>query len=230
MFGLGQTKDLKAVAVRDMQRHACSGVIYIAAATVAGLEYYKESDSSGAIDGGGERVLAATETTSSAYGYGSSPTNHIPILFCLFGHVGERLFLSTLVICFFPNDGSHKEMYVDKCVILHHKRFHFPVRSLFPPVCSLACEHSNVRIMLMLGESVFSLLIVAPLEDPDYYTSFFCSLLTVILLQYLHFKSQPEAADHHAMRRSKNAVCYGRSFKKYTHWRWCRWVRLLPHF
>jgi hypothetical protein len=59
--------------------------------------------------------------------------------------------------------------------------------------------------MLMLGESILSLLIVdVPEEDSHYYSTFYCSLLTVILLQYLHFRSQPHSADDHVLRRSKN--------------------------
>lgn len=60
--------------------------------------------------------------------------------------------------------------------------------------------------MLMLGESILSLLIVdVPGEDTDYFATFYCSLITVILLQYLHFRSQPHNADGHALRRDKNA-------------------------
>jgi hypothetical protein len=61
-------------------------------------------------------------------------------------------------------------------------------------------------IMLMLGESVFSILIVEiPDNNSAFYATFYEGLLTVVLLQYLHFRSQPDHADHHAMRRSKNA-------------------------
>jgi hypothetical protein len=60
--------------------------------------------------------------------------------------------------------------------------------------------------MLMLGESVFSILIVEiPDNNSAFYATFYEGLLTVVLLQYLHFRSQPDHADHHAMRRSKNA-------------------------
>lgn len=60
--------------------------------------------------------------------------------------------------------------------------------------------------MLMLGESVFSLLIVdVSNEGNSFYTVFYCGILTVIFLQLLHFQSQPHDADSHAMRRSKNA-------------------------
>jgi hypothetical protein len=60
--------------------------------------------------------------------------------------------------------------------------------------------------MLNLGEAMFSLLIVdIPNEDDDFYTAFYCSVLSVIFLNVLHFKSQPLHEDHHALRRNKNA-------------------------
>jgi hypothetical protein len=69
-----------------------------------------------------------------------------------------------------------------------------------------ALHRNGEWIMLMLGESVFSILIVdIPNESFEFYETFYFSLLTIILMQYLHFRSQPHHADHHAMRRSKNA-------------------------
>jgi hypothetical protein len=67
--------------------------------------------------------------------------------------------------------------------------------------------------MLMLGESVFSLLIVeVPNDSSEFYTAFFCGMLTVILLQYLHFRSQPHHADDHALRRHKDAGIWWNNF------------------
>lgn len=86
--------------------------------------------------------------------------------------------------------------------------------------------------MLMLGESILSLLIVDAPEGSDYYTTFYAAILTVILLQYLHFRSQPHHADDHAIRRNKNAamlwrgmfvvysaalVCVGVSYKLFMY-------------
>jgi len=59
--------------------------------------------------------------------------------------------------------------------------------------------------MLMLGESILSLLIVDVEENDTYFVTFYAALLTVILLQYLHFRSQPHHANDHAMRRHKDA-------------------------
>lgn len=59
--------------------------------------------------------------------------------------------------------------------------------------------------MLMLGESVLALLIVEVTGGVDYYATFYTGILSVILLQYLHFRSQPHHPDEHAMRRRKEA-------------------------
>jgi hypothetical protein len=59
--------------------------------------------------------------------------------------------------------------------------------------------------MLMLGESILSLLIVdIEHAGKEFYSVFYCALLTVVLLQLLHFQSQPHDADLHVLRRSKN--------------------------
>jgi hypothetical protein len=61
-------------------------------------------------------------------------------------------------------------------------------------------------IMLNFGESIFSLLIVyISDEGRGFFTVFYCGVATVILLNILHFRSQPLHADHHALRRHKNA-------------------------
>lgn len=59
--------------------------------------------------------------------------------------------------------------------------------------------------MLLLGESILSLLIVETSLSKNYYITFYCGIVSVVLLQYLHFRSQPHHASEHAMRRNKNA-------------------------
>ncbi|CAB9525412.1 expressed unknown protein [Seminavis robusta] len=58
-------------------------------------------------------------------------------------------------------------------------------------------------IMLMLGESVLSLLIVGAQQDYNYYKTFYCGIISISLLQFMHFQSQPHHADDHAIRRKK---------------------------
>ena len=57
----------------------------------------------------------------------------------------------------------------------------------------------------MLGESILSLLIVEVTGQKECYVTFYCGILSVVLLQYMHFRSQPHDPDHHAMRRTKEA-------------------------
>ena len=57
--------------------------------------------------------------------------------------------------------------------------------------------------MLMLGESVLSILTTKGRETWDYAMSFYCGLLTITMFQYLFFRSQPSQAKDHAMRRSQ---------------------------
>jgi hypothetical protein len=59
--------------------------------------------------------------------------------------------------------------------------------------------------MLMLGESIVSLLIVdVSKEGKEFYTTFLFGVLSVVFLYFLHFASQPYHASQHALRRSKN--------------------------
>lgn len=60
-------------------------------------------------------------------------------------------------------------------------------------------------VMLLLGESVLSLLIVKFIPSQGYQQVFYCGVVSIALLQYLHFRSQPHHADEHAMRRSRTA-------------------------
>ncbi|KAI2491721.1 hypothetical protein MHU86_22830 [Fragilaria crotonensis] len=86
----------------------------------------------------------------------------------------------------FPKDGSHKEFTV-------------------PLNINLVIHRDGEWIMLMLGESILSLLIVDVSDGEDYYVTFYCGILTVVSLHYLHYRSQPHDADDHATRRHKDA-------------------------
>jgi len=58
----------------------------------------------------------------------------------------------------------------------------------------------------MLGETVLSLLIVhVPSGVNEYYFTFFCAIISAVLMQFLHFQSEPCHPELHAVRRNKNA-------------------------
>eukprot|EP00977_Amphora_coffeiformis_P028404 scaffold34970_cov244-Amphora_coffeaeformis.AAC.1 len=57
-------------------------------------------------------------------------------------------------------------------------------------------------VMLMLGESVLSLIIVEASPGRRYVVTFCAGMVAVTMMQYLYFRTNPLSADDHAMRRS----------------------------
>ena len=57
-------------------------------------------------------------------------------------------------------------------------------------------------VMLLLGESILSILIVEPTQSVEYKITLYAAVLSVVLLQYCHYKYQPHSASMHAIRRS----------------------------
>ena len=56
--------------------------------------------------------------------------------------------------------------------------------------------------MLMLGESVLSLIIVEESPGRRYFITFSAGVISITMMQYLYFRSSPVSADDHALRRS----------------------------
>lgn len=59
--------------------------------------------------------------------------------------------------------------------------------------------------MLLLGESVLSLLIVETSTTNEYYITLYAGIISVTLLQYIFFKYEPHSAEEHALERSWRA-------------------------
>eukprot|EP00339_Tiarina_fusa_P022076 CAMPEP_0117012746 /NCGR_PEP_ID=MMETSP0472-20121206/10660_1 /TAXON_ID=693140 ORGANISM="Tiarina fusus, Strain LIS" /NCGR_SAMPLE_ID=MMETSP0472 /ASSEMBLY_ACC=CAM_ASM_000603 /LENGTH=624 /DNA_ID=CAMNT_0004715891 /DNA_START=29 /DNA_END=1903 /DNA_ORIENTATION=+ len=117
---------------------------------------------------------------------GPTDVNHLPVWLSFAGFLGFWVLFKAKLIFFFPNDGSHKKTFTPMNIDFNIHRY-------------------SEWTMLMLGESILSLLIVdVPQENQDYFVTFYNCLVLVILLQYLHFRSQPHHADDHASRRDKN--------------------------
>jgi len=122
----------------------------------------------------------------SDYPTDGSNTTHIPILLCLCGWLCDT-FVGFLI----------------KFTLLSDRD---SIRKYVPPMnVEFVIHRYGEWVMLMLGESVLSLLIVAVSEGTGYYLSLYAGILSVIALQYLHYRSQPHEADGHAMRRNANA-------------------------
>jgi len=116
---------------------------------------------------------------------GESSTNvsHVPIIIAASMIVIQPILMVTILICFQKSD---------------FKSYTVPMNIDF------AIHRYGEWSMLMLGESILSLLIVETSKDWQYTVIFYAGVVSVILLQYLHFKSQPHHAKDHAMRKSRS--------------------------
>jgi hypothetical protein len=174
----------KIAARRDLLMMTPPFLFFVAATIYAGLEYFGSKN-------GDHRFLAGDAATSDTYDTTKQKTTpypettNIPIILLLGASLtfaAQTIFLLLTL----PGGGRHKEITV-------------------PMNIDFAIHRYGEWVMLLLGESILSLLIVEVTEGSDYYSTFYAGILSVILLQLMHFRSQPAHADEHAMRRSKEA-------------------------
>ena len=111
-------------------------------------------------------------------------TNDLPVILCGLSYLVERL--QTCLQTFYLIPKSGKEFY--------------DVR--VPMNLEFALHRLGEWVMLMLGETVLSLLIAPQSKGARYYLTFYTGITAVTLLQYLFFRSQPFAIEDHAGRRS----------------------------
>jgi len=67
---------------------------------------------------------------------------------------------------------------------------------------TFAIHRCGEWILLMMGETVLSLLIAPYHFSAGYYVTFVAGIFTIMMLEYTHFRSEPDDPDHHAWRRS----------------------------
>lgn len=188
LIGVKGGKEAIISSRRDIGLKTIPLILAIVAAVLAGRDFYNNNNNdsgtsyvSGNATDAAHRYLAGASATKST----EIESNDVPIYFMLASglsyHVGILIMLFTL-----PGKGGHKNvtvpMNVDFCI-----------------------HRYGEWIMLMLGENILSILIVEVSGGFDYYSTFFCAILSVVMLQYLHFRSQPQHAEDHAMRRSREA-------------------------
>lgn len=134
-----------------------------------------------------ENLLGSEEEEEEEY------VNYWPAYLMIVGYLFEFLiFPLALSLILIPSWGiSHKEVFV-------------------PINIEYTIHRIGEWVMLMLGESVLSILTIpqreflSPNEDSFHYSvNFFCGILTVTMFQYLFFRTQPAEAKDHAMRRSE---------------------------
>lgn len=116
---------------------------------------------------------------------GGDPGNVFPILSCLVAFMAEQIFVQLDLIIWLPASGYR------------YQEIRVPINIDF------SIHRLGEWVMLMLGESVLSLLIVEESGGSRYYITFYSGILSVTLMQYLFFRSQPFEAADHAMRRDR---------------------------
>jgi len=172
--GIGEPGLLKGVSIRNSRDAMMILLLQLAATVIAGLEYFNNDGGSYGKDS--HRLLASAAGGS---------TNHIPTILTLVGPLVFEIVWLIRGIFLFPKDGSHTKIMV-------------------PLNIDFTIHRYAEWTMLMLGESVFSLLVEEITETTGFYITFFCGLICVILLEYIHFTSQPMVAERHVMVDSKN--------------------------
>lgn len=183
--------------------------LHITAAIIAGLEYALHEE----YHKEGYRLLAG-DTPSGTENEGEEP-NHIPVILNL------AAFFSMLIPSFI------QQLTDGKTVI--DQQNGIPMNVIF------AIHRYGEWTMLMLGETVLSLLLVAAPEDGafGFFGVFYIGLLSAIYLMYLNFKYQPHDPSHHALKRGRKSaaiftlvmpiysaalVGLGASFKMMMYW------------
>eukprot|EP00545_Synedropsis_sp_CCMP1620_P013723 CAMPEP_0119027554 /NCGR_PEP_ID=MMETSP1176-20130426/37281_1 /TAXON_ID=265551 /ORGANISM="Synedropsis recta cf, Strain CCMP1620" /LENGTH=333 /DNA_ID=CAMNT_0006983489 /DNA_START=177 /DNA_END=1175 /DNA_ORIENTATION=+ len=126
--------------------------------------------------------LAATILSGTAH-FGSSPDDAItdvPIGLCIAAVIVDKL--STLYTVVMKSKGRiTDDVGINIAYVIHR---------------------IGEWTILIMGEAILSLLIVEVVATWDFYLTFYAGVISVILLEYLHFRSQPHHVDEHAMRRS----------------------------
>eukprot|EP00521_Asterionellopsis_glacialis_P011177 CAMPEP_0195292256 /NCGR_PEP_ID=MMETSP0707-20130614/8732_1 /TAXON_ID=33640 /ORGANISM="Asterionellopsis glacialis, Strain CCMP134" /LENGTH=631 /DNA_ID=CAMNT_0040352663 /DNA_START=59 /DNA_END=1954 /DNA_ORIENTATION=+ len=187
-FGKGQKESIRNAGFGNMKQKAIQLSMYIAATIYTSLQYFP-ADNNGDKSNRG-RSLGEEETYSSSTRASDTTAtqcikDYTPICLVLFGAVAERLYHFIYLVFYLPRDKSHQ-------------KYHVPINIDF------FIHRNGEWTMLVLGESILSLLVVQG-SGRNHNVAFYVGVLTVILLQYLHFRSLPHHAEDHALRRSISA-------------------------
>ncbi|GKY94188.1 hypothetical protein MPSEU_000384800 [Mayamaea pseudoterrestris] len=172
VFGVGQVKQMRHVAI-SASRNTCIGLVFYLAAAIVAWNMVDLTASSS------HRLLVEEAITIR---------DDLSIILVLCGFLAQHIVQNIHILFFFPSGDRHKELTI-------------------PLNVGFTVHRNGEWVMLMLGESIFSILIVYVSDQSSwFYRIFYCGLLMVVLLQYLHFMSLPrDAVNDHALRRSKDA-------------------------
>jgi len=109
--------------------------------------------------------------------------DHVPIILCLCGWSISVILVVIRTYLFEKKNGEHKKFNVPMNIEYIIHRF-------------------GELVMLLLGESILSILIVESTNSVRYHVTFFAGIVSIVLLQFCHYKYQPHSPNTHAFRRS----------------------------
>jgi hypothetical protein len=188
--GKGLHPEALSTGWRDMTMALGPTIIYIAAAVYTGVIYEGPSEISAYPDGVDDRRLLAAASYDDAF------RDDTPIY----------MLLGACLLSFF-------NFFLLAFVVFGKWRTNTDYKSVAVPMnLDFVMHRYGEWIMLMLGESVLSLLIVPIIETRGYYATFVCGIISIILLEYLHFRSQPASPEDFVMRRSREAAFFFKVF------------------
>ncbi|GKY93844.1 hypothetical protein MPSEU_000351300 [Mayamaea pseudoterrestris] len=187
------------VARRDLIWTGVQLAFYFAATVYAGSMYFGNGADSSDYEGAASHATNSNATldastddhhrslASEILSTSASAIDDTPIILCIVGTMLGQVLFSFIV-----------------GVFLSPQIRKIPIESITVPMhVEYAIHRYGEWTMLMLGESILSLLIVNVVDSEDYYGVFFAGVIAIIFLQYVHFRSQPSDPAEHAMRRSR---------------------------
>eukprot|EP00984_Skeletonema_dohrnii_P001134 scaffold351_cov123-Skeletonema_dohrnii-CCMP3373.AAC.2 len=165
---------------------------YVAAAVKSGISYVGSTSADETTDYGNRGLESLTNACSRMLNLAPErdlaaevdvEKDHIPIILCVCGW-------SIPVVLFL-----FRSFFLEK-KFGWHKKYNVPKNIEF------LIHRYGELVMLLLGESVLSILIVPSINTPEYHVTFYAAIVSIVLLQYCHYKYQPHSPREHACRRS----------------------------
>ena len=185
-----------------------SMIFYVGAVVYSGAQYYGYDSAPSLDHSSGYPYESVYSNASDVSDYNSSSvtdnaTRHLAAAPSSSYSSGE----SDDVAAWLLLVGTAMQTIVWVCLLfLYLPRVSDPQKITVPLNIDYSLHRYGEWVMLMIGESVLSLLIVPVVSTIRYYEIFVAGILGVIFLEYLHVRSQPHEPDHHAMRRKKSAA------------------------
>lgn len=219
-FGKGQERNIKWSSRLWIMKMIPTMGFYLAATVISGMEYFgkdgdytnepyleKDDNSTTEVEADKNRLLfqvfrelADSSSSASLTTDDCNDINFMPMLLLYVGFASGWLVV-IFGVCFCMKNNEETQKYT------------------IPLNADYAIHRYGEVIMLILGESVLSLLIVdsSNYSESLYWQIFFAGVMTLILLQFCHYRSMPHDPESHAFwNHNKRTVMFVLAFQTYS--------------